>query len=244
MVYVMCIFICKYDLHDIYAYIYIYIWYSHHIFRDCDRAHFFLVNSSDSPSSTISFRKMRDRLKALKLKEDGQVLVGGKEDIHQFQRGYVFPTFCFQHVRLSWSRLLWFFFVLVLHLKMFYYANFCSFITQIHHWHSNLLVQQNFEPETTNIHWSLMNFFFGETTAFFFSHCSYTIWTPLRSGNRICAGCTSPTTWCRCPRRMLRTWPCRPCGALCPAAEIPDVLVGVWWCVGGPIPTLSPFKCM
>lgn len=24
MVYVMCIFICKYDLHDIYAYIYIY----------------------------------------------------------------------------------------------------------------------------------------------------------------------------------------------------------------------------
>lgn len=111
---------------------------------------------------------MRDRLKALKLKEDGQVLVGGKEDIHQFQRGYVFPTFCFQHVRLSWSRLLWFFFVLVLHLKMFYYANFCSFITQIHHWHSNLLVQQNFEPETTNIHWSLMNFFFGETTAFFF----------------------------------------------------------------------------
>ena len=32
----------------------------------------------------------------------------------------------------------------------------------------NLLVQQNFEPETTNIHWSLMNFFFGETTAFFF----------------------------------------------------------------------------
>lgn len=32
MVYVMCIFICKYDLHDIYAYIYIYIYDIHIIY--------------------------------------------------------------------------------------------------------------------------------------------------------------------------------------------------------------------
>lgn len=168
MVYVMCIFICKYDLHDIYAYIYIYIHDIHIIYFGIvigliffwwipltHQAAPFLLGKCGIDWKPWNWRKM-DRS-------------GGREGRHSpVPKGVRVSNILLPTCEAFLVSFVVIFFVLVLHLKMFYYANFCSFITQIHHWHSNLLVQQNFEPETTNIHWSLMNFFFRETTAFFF----------------------------------------------------------------------------